>query len=457
MNLSDARYAKYALVREMLDTVGVAKSLRSGQTAAVAAEIKAAGRLMLTGEGSSRIFPAKNAIRKALAWGLDLRIVTEGSRQAAQYDLANFAVFLASNSGRTKEVVLLAKKLAAEGNRRRYALTANEGTLLAGEVTKTWVLKCGWEQACAATKSVVEQALFYQSIVSHVAGECPTLPDSGEGQGVRARDMHESLAGLDKKIDDVLTMPIDNAIIDRACEASTIYFAGYNDGVAEELTLKTNEITRKKSDYLEGSYAVHGIEEVMDAKRRRLRRRSHRGRDREVPGGAGQGRGADRGGDCRPRNALPHDSRPGCRRVDALLVSLCRLEPAGGDRSADEDRSRQAATRPQGRQRVHWRLMRRGLRLLNVRLSMSYNNSRELTAPGGQPRTPTHSGSRWLPAIPASSIWPSTIPIAPRYNRTRCGSPLPQGTIRWCPVRRHLFSDGPMFKATINTAAIARG
>ena len=30
------------------------------------------------------------------------------------------------------------------------------------------------------------------------------------------------------------------------------------------MTLKTNEITRKKSDYLEGTYAVHGIEEVMD-------------------------------------------------------------------------------------------------------------------------------------------------------------------------------------------------
>jgi glucosamine--fructose-6-phosphate aminotransferase (isomerizing) len=49
-----------------------------------------------------------------------------------------------------------------------------------------------------------------------------------------------------------------------ATAASTIYFAGYNDGVAEELTLKTNEITRRKSDYLEGTYAVHGIEEVMD-------------------------------------------------------------------------------------------------------------------------------------------------------------------------------------------------
>jgi len=44
-----------------------------------------------------------------------------------------------------------------------------------------------------------------------------------------------------------------------------VYFAGRNNGVAEELTLKTNEITRKKSDFLEGTYAVHGIEEVMDA------------------------------------------------------------------------------------------------------------------------------------------------------------------------------------------------
>ena len=51
---------------------------------------------------------------------------------------------------------------------------------------------------------------------------------------------------------------------DAIARAGTIYFAGRNDGVAEELTLKTNEITRKKSDYLEGTYAVHGIEEVMN-------------------------------------------------------------------------------------------------------------------------------------------------------------------------------------------------
>ena len=37
-----------------------------------------------------------------------------------------------------------------------------------------------------------------------------------------------------------------------------------DNGVAAELALKTNEITRKKSDFLEGTYALHGIEEVMD-------------------------------------------------------------------------------------------------------------------------------------------------------------------------------------------------
>jgi glucosamine--fructose-6-phosphate aminotransferase (isomerizing) len=42
-----------------------------------------------------------------------------------------------------------------------------------------------------------------------------------------------------------------------------IYFSGKNNGVAEELALKTNEITRKKSTFLQGTYALHGIEEVM--------------------------------------------------------------------------------------------------------------------------------------------------------------------------------------------------
>jgi glucosamine--fructose-6-phosphate aminotransferase (isomerizing) len=248
MNLKDEKYSQYALVREMMDTVGVVKNFDPSQTKTVAPKIQSVGRLLMTGEGSSRIFPAKNAMRKAMRWGMDLQIATDGSRQSAEYNLSKFAVFCASNSGRTKEVVLLAKKLAAEGNQHRYGLSANKKTLLEEACAETFVLTCGWEQAVAATKSVIEQALFYESILWNILGQ----------------DKAAACKTLAGDIEKALTLPIEKSIIDAAVKAPTIYFAGYNDGVAEELTLKTNEITRNKSDFLEGTYAVHGIEEVMD-------------------------------------------------------------------------------------------------------------------------------------------------------------------------------------------------
>ncbi len=246
MNLQNPRYSKFLLVREMMDTIDVVRNFNSGRTRDIARTIASAGRLFLTGEGSSRIFPAKNAIRKALSLGLDIRIGTDGSRQAAQYDLSKHAVFCASNSGRTKEVITLARRLAETGNTNRFGLSANSGTPLEQVCAQTFVLSCGWEQAVAATKSVVEQALFYESILWHQDGK------SADG-----------VAELASTIEEALTLAIDPSIVEAAVKAPTIYFAGYNDGVAEELTLKTNEITRKKSDYLEGTYAVHGIEEVM--------------------------------------------------------------------------------------------------------------------------------------------------------------------------------------------------
>ncbi|MBN1796916.1 MAG: hypothetical protein JW804_09610 [Sedimentisphaerales bacterium] len=249
MNLTDQNYAQYKLVQEMMDTIDVVKGFDPGKTKNIAQKIKTIGKLLMTGEGSSRIFPAKNAIRKCMKWGLDLQLATDGSRQSAQYDLSKFAVFCASNSGRTKEVVLLAKKLAAEGNDNRFCLSANAGTILEEACTETFVLNCGWEQAVAATKSVVEQALFYESILWNIMGE----------------DNKKACDELTAMVEQALTMKIDEKITQAAANAPTIYFAGYNDGVAEELTLKTNEITRKKSDFLEGTYAVHGIEEVMDA------------------------------------------------------------------------------------------------------------------------------------------------------------------------------------------------
>lgn len=249
MNIIDPYYSKYALVQEMMETSEIVRKFNPNSTKAVSEKIKNTGRLFLTGEGSSRIFPAKNTMRKAKQWGVDLNIQTDGSRQSYQYDLSKFAFFFASNSGRTKEVILLAKKIAEQGNALRFGLSANENTLLSDECQETFVLNCGWEQAVAATKSVVEQALFYESILWHIAGMNPS----------------EDLKMLPSKIEEVLTMSIPSEIIDYVKKATTIYFSGYNDGVAEELTLKTNEITRRKSDFLEGTYAVHGIEEVMEA------------------------------------------------------------------------------------------------------------------------------------------------------------------------------------------------
>jgi glucosamine--fructose-6-phosphate aminotransferase (isomerizing) len=248
MNSSE-KYLRFELAKEMLQTPEIARNFKLEGVADVIDAIKSTGKLFLTGEGSSRIFPAKNAIYSALAGGLDLQVVTEGGRQAAEYDLADYVVFAASNSGSTKEAIALLDQLAKTGHKNLFGLTAREETTLASYANETFVLKCGWEQAVAATKSVAEQALFYQELLAQLQGN----------------SIQSQLAGLGDAIEQALTVEIDPAVTQAIAGAGTIYFAGRNDGVGEELTLKTNEITRKKSDFLEGTYAVHGIEEVMNS------------------------------------------------------------------------------------------------------------------------------------------------------------------------------------------------
>ncbi len=248
MNLTDPKFRDFALVQEMLQTPAIMRSFNFAQAQAAAEAIQKTGRLMLTGEGSSRIFPAKNLMVEVLRRGIPLAVFTEGARQAHDYNLADSAVFAASNSGQTKEVISLFTKLAAAGHQLRFGLTANQNTRLAANSNQCYVLSCGEEKAVAATKSVVEQALFYRALLE-TYGPSTILQNQAE-----AAD----------KADEVLKADLDSRIVSTIAKADMIYFAGRNDGVAEELTLKTNEITRKKSDFLEGTYAVHGIEEVMN-------------------------------------------------------------------------------------------------------------------------------------------------------------------------------------------------
>jgi glucosamine--fructose-6-phosphate aminotransferase (isomerizing) len=240
-------YETYALCREMLETVEVVRDFDPKSATPLLGALRNCRCAFLTGEGSSRIFPAKRAREHALMSAFPISIQTEGATQALSYDLSGCAVFGVSNSGKTKEVVRLFKHLATTTDTHRAAITTFGDSPLAGLAEKTYVLSCGSEDAVAATKSVVEQALVYQALFAAYAEEHMNAFDE-----------------LAEDLEKALTVDIDRAIVDACAAASTLYFAGRNDGVAEELTLKTNEITRKKSDFLEGTYAVHGIEEVME-------------------------------------------------------------------------------------------------------------------------------------------------------------------------------------------------
>jgi len=248
VNLKQEKYSCFALVREMLQTAEVVAKLPVSEILTFATRLEGP-RVFLSGEGSSRIFPAQNLIYKALVNNYQEIFFSEGATQALEYQLATSNIFLASNSGKTKEVLRLLRHLKAKRQAKAppiFALVANAGTPIASEADYTYFLSCGPEEAVAATKSVVEQALFYDLLFCHRNNL--SLPD---------------LKRLSQLLEEVLTCEISPELIEPLIAAKILYFAGRNNGVAEELRLKTNEITRKKSDYLEGTYAVHGIEEVM--------------------------------------------------------------------------------------------------------------------------------------------------------------------------------------------------
>ena len=247
MNLKEEKYSKYALVREMMETPGIIQSFDPKVSERFIKTIKSKKGLFLTGEGSSRLFPAKRAISSSLKKEFLLPVITEGCTQALDYNLKDYVVFAASNSGQTKEVIRLVNALKKNNHNAIFGLTANKNTKLEEFANDSHVLSCGKENAVAASKSVVEQGLFYDSLIRNLRGE-----------------KMEGLKAVADQTEQVLTAKIEKGIIDIIRKADIIYFAGRDNGVAAELALKTNEITRKKSAFLEGTFALHGIEEVMD-------------------------------------------------------------------------------------------------------------------------------------------------------------------------------------------------
>lgn len=246
-------YAKYNLIRdnlirEIFVTIEIVREMDIYKMNRFALKILK-DKLFFTGEGSSRIFPAHNSVHNALKFSPEITAVTESAVQALEYDLEEYTVFAASNSGKTSEVVRLIQHLISNKHNDIIAVTSDESSLIARMVPDAYVLSCGPERAVAATKSVVEQALFYDILLRN-----------------KTRQPQVDLNRLADLLQIVLEMKVPQKIIEKTARAEIIYFAGRNNGVAEELTLKANEVARKKSDFLEGTYAVHGIEEVITDK-----------------------------------------------------------------------------------------------------------------------------------------------------------------------------------------------
>lgn len=247
MNTKDIKYSKFALCNEMLETVEIVRNFDQRVSYEYLPFIRKKKKIFITGEGSSRIFPAKHLRYQLLKHPVDYTVDIDGGTQALEYNLNDYVVFGISNSGKTKELVNLFRELKIKNHDAFFGITATPDSPITNLSNNYKILSCGKENAVAATKSVVEEALYLESLYYNLLN-LPIL----------------NLNELSEHISTALQSNIDSKIIETISKAPVIYFAGRNDGVAEELTLKTNEITRKKSVFLEGTYALHGIEEVMN-------------------------------------------------------------------------------------------------------------------------------------------------------------------------------------------------
>ena len=233
--------APFALLREMAEAPALLANFNAALFHNWHLDADKAGRIFITGEGSSRIFPAKNMAQLASQHRPTWSVTTQGARQAMDMDLSGQMVVGLSNSGRTRELV----SFCQAQSHPVYGITATAQSPLTTVTAPHTILTCGAENAVAATKSVIEQALIVQSLLGSAAMD---------GQQAAAQQAH-----------DILSMDIPASMAETLATAHTIYVAGRNDGVAEEIALKSCEITRQKSFYLEGTYVLHGIEEVMTA------------------------------------------------------------------------------------------------------------------------------------------------------------------------------------------------
>lgn len=242
--------------QEMLDAERVCLDFDLYGTRNIAEQI-GTRRIIFTGMGSSLIFPGKQAKNRALKLNIANCVESYFASDLFQYnDFSDTFVFLCSNSGETKEVILLLDHVKSRGA-HCVAVTTVADSTLAKRSDHTIVLGCGFETGVAATKSVVEQGLVYDSLVFHLAAQ--------QGRGVDFGLLRKALDETSASIKANANLTINDAsLLQALVDADNYYFVGLENGVAEEVTLKSYEITRKLALYYPDTHIVHGVEEAIE-------------------------------------------------------------------------------------------------------------------------------------------------------------------------------------------------
>lgn len=241
--------------QEMLQAKEICENFDFEITKQIANEI-GDKRIIFTGMGSSLMFPGKHAKNRALKLNVKNKIEAYFASDLFQYDdFSGSTVFVCSNSGKTKECVLLMEHL--QKSKANYiAVTAVEDSVLAQRSEKRIILKGGFEEGVAATKSVVEQALIYDSLIFHLA--------KMQGKEVDFGVLKASLVEAGNYIENNINVDVDNALLEKLEKFDQYYFVGLDNGVAEEMTLKCYEIVRKRAFFFPDTHIVHGVVEAIN-------------------------------------------------------------------------------------------------------------------------------------------------------------------------------------------------
>ncbi len=242
--------------KEMLESGEVIKKFDLEWTKGIAKDV-GSRKLIFTGMGSSVLFPAKQA--KSRAFELNIKNSVEvyfASDLLSYNDFSDSYVVLCSNSGMTKETILLQEHIKKRGA-KYLAVTAVSDSILAKRCKDKIIMSCGFEKGVAATKSVIEQGLIFDSLIFNLA--------KNQGKKIDTENIGRFLADSSRALIKNININVPRDMLDAVAEASSLYIVGRTTGVGDEIALKTHEITRKTAFFYPDTHIVHGIEESIES------------------------------------------------------------------------------------------------------------------------------------------------------------------------------------------------